>query len=378
MTGPLDALRGGDRLEPARLDDFIARHRFPLVDETGVTFIYRGDADEVRLQHWVFGLESSQALDRIPHSDLWPLRLELPRNSRIEYKFDVIRNGHGEWVRDPLNPREASDPFGANSVCEAFGYQRPDWTLPQPGVRSGHIEEVHIDSAAFGDRRNVHVYLPAQYRTSRRYPLLVVHDGPDFHHYGALQVVLDNLIDALEVGPLIVALSRPHRREREYAGDERHTRHLNDELLPALAARYPLIDHPESRALLGASFGAVASLHAAWQRPGTWGALILLSGSFAFSDIGEHRRGRVFDPVVRFVNEFRRCPGTPAARAYVACGVYESLIYENRSMVPLLQEHGMDVRYAEVRDGHNWENWRDRMRDAMSWVFPGPLWMMYE
>ena len=47
-------------------------------------------------------------------------------------------------------------------------------------------------------------------------------------------------------------------------------------------------------------------------------------------------------------------------------------------MVPLLHEHGVEVRYAEVRDGHNWENWRDRLRDGLSWTFPGPLWMVYE
>jgi len=29
-------------------------------------------------------------------------------------------------------------------------------------------------------------------------------------------------------------------------------------------------------------------------------------------------------------------PGRPAGRIYVSCGIYESLIYENRSLVPLL------------------------------------------
>ena len=53
--------------------------------------------------------------------------------------------------------------------------------------------------------------------------------------------------------------------------------------------------------------------------------------------------------------------------------MYESLIYENRSLVPLLQATGMDVRYVEARDGHNWENWRDRLREGLSWLFPGPL-----
>ena len=49
-----------------------------------------------------------------------------------------------------------------------------------------------------------------------------------------------------------------------------------------------------------------------------------------------------------------------------------------RSLVPLLQGTGMEVKYVESRDGHNWENWRDRLREGLSWLFPGPLWMIYE
>jgi enterochelin esterase-like enzyme len=78
------------------------------------------------------------------------------------------------------------------------------------------------------------------------------------------------------------------------------------------------------------------------------------------------------------VNEFRARPGVPAEKMYLSCGIYESLIYENRSIVPLLTAQGIDVRFEEVRDAHNWENWRDRLRPGLSWLFPGPLWMVYE
>ena len=99
----------------------------------------------------------------------------------------------------------------------------------------------------------------------------------------------------------------------------------------------------------------------------------------AFSDIGhQNKRGPVFDPVVKFMNEFRLKPGKPAEQVFLSCGVYESLIYYNRSMVPLLQETGMQVRFREANDGHNWENWRDRLRDGLSWLFPGPLLLVYE
>jgi enterochelin esterase-like enzyme len=130
---------------------------------------------------------------------------------------------------------------------------------------------------------------------------------------------------------------------------------------------------------MGASFGAVAALSTACRYPGFFGRLLLQSGSFAFTDIGDrNHRGPLFDPVVAFMNRFRAEPTAVAERVFVSCGMYESLIYENRSLVPMLLGTGMDVRYVEARDGHNWENWRDRLREALSWLLPGPFLLVYE
>ena len=361
-----------------RWQAFSAGRRLPLVDPSGVTFAFWGSADEVQLRSWISGLPTAQPLERVPDSDLWVLHLELPPQSRIEYKFELRRGGHSEWIIDPLNPVTASDPYGANSVCQAFGYERPDWTQDEPLARRGTVDELRIASRAFDDERTLRVYLPARFRRTRRYPLIVVHDGHDYLRYAALRTVLDNLVHRLEVAPPIVALIDSPDRLREYSGHDAHADFLVHDLLPALRRGLPLEDTADSRCLMGASFGGVASLHAAWRHPGVFGRLLLQSGSFAFSEIGEHRRGPVFDPVVRFVNRFRADPGRPAERIYMSCGIYESLIYENRSLLPLLREHGIDVRYDEARDAHNWENWRDRLRSGLSWLYPGPLWMVYE
>ena len=71
-------------------------------------------------------------------------------------------------------------------------------------------------------------------------------------------------------------------------------------------------------------------------------------------------------------------PTAVVDRIYMSCGVYEPLISPNRSMVPVFRQTGMTVRYAESRDGHNWENWRDRLGDGLSWLFPGPQKFVYE
>jgi enterochelin esterase family protein len=230
----------------------------------------------------------------------------------------------------------------------------------------------------FGGSRPIDVYLPARFRAQRRYPLLIVHDGADYLAFASLRAVLDNLIHRLEVPPLIAAMTQSPDRMREYAADDRHCEFVVDELLPQLEQWFPLVQKPAARGLLGASFGAVAALHCAWRRPDSFGKLLLQSGSFLFTEIGEHEAGPAFDPVVRFMNEFRQQPGRPAEQAFVSCGVYESLIYYHRSLVPLLQDAGLQVRSREANDGHNWENWRDRLREGLSFLFPGPLWMVYE
>lgn len=372
----IDAFIAGPKTKEA-VDAFVRTHQFPIVEGASITFVYRGHADAVSLRHWVFGLPSSQPLTRIADTDLWSLTLELPVKSRIEYKLEVVRGGHGEWIEDPLNPKRTRDPFGANSVAHGAGYEVPEWVHPDPDVRPGHLDELFFDSKTFG-RRGVQIYLPARYRKSRRYPLLVVHDGGDYVRYAGLKVVLDNLMDRAEIPDLVVALVDSPDRLREFANDPRHASYLTDELVPFLEKRLPLEGRPQGRCLMGASFGAVAALSTAWRRPGFYGRLLLQSGSFAFADIGDrNHRGPLFDPVVGFVNAFRSAPIAVSERMFVSCGTYESLIYENRSLVPVLQATGMDVRYVEARDGHNWENWRDRLREGLSWLFPGPLLLIY-
>ena len=374
----LDELRGRGPITPEDVDAFITSNTFPLVDPHGVTFVYRGDARSVQLRNFVYGLPTAQPLERMDGTDLWSLRIELPPQSRLEYKFEVDSDRVSGWILDPLNPATAADPFGANSVCSGYGYVRPQWTLHDADARAGTIEEIHFASAAFGGSRMVRLYLPARFRRTHQYPLLIVHDGDDFVRFADLQIVLDNLIHRLEIEPMIVALTQSPDRLKEYAADERHATFVTTELVPQLESRLPLIATPAARALMGASFGGVASLYTAWRHEGVYGKLLLESGSFAFSDVGQHRRGPVFDPVVAFMNEFRKVPGLPAQQWFVSCGIYESLIHENRAMLAVLQGKRVQVRYREVPDGHNWENWRDRLQDALTWLFPGPLWMTYE
>ncbi len=378
MKTPIDEFLEGPKTAEA-VQQFLDSHQFPIVRDGTGTFVWRGEADAVQLRHWIYGLASSRDLQRIEGTDLWHLSMPFPPGSRVEYKFEVSRDGQGRWIRDPLNPHLARDPFGANSVAHGEDYTVPEWVHPNNEFPSGFYKNISFPSEVFG-RRVLRLYLPARYRTTRRYPLLIVHDGGDYLKYASLGHVLDNLMARREIPDMVVALTDSPNRLVEYANDADHAYFLTEELVPFLEGEFSLRTQPQYRCLMGASFGAVATLSTAFRYPGFYGRLLLQSGSFAFTDIGEDnpRRGPAFDPVTRFMNEFRADPSAISERVFVSCGMYESLIYENRSLIPLLKSTGMNVRYREARDGHNWENWRDRLREGLSWLFPGAFLMIYE
>ena len=366
-------------VDAAAVDAFLAAQEIPIIEGSRCTFLHRGEADEVHVSHRVVGLPHRIPLQRLEGTDLWWVTIELLEGSRVEYRIEVTRDGHTHDQNDPLNPRLAHNPFGANSVCAAAGYSEPWWVQHDDEARPGVLEELRFGSRALDREVHLSVYLPARFRRTARYPLLIVHDGSDDLRFAAAKTALDNLIHVLDVASLVVAFVDPRDRLVEYPDHAGHARFVASELLPDLARRLPLVDSPRARGLMGSSFGGVATLSTAHRHPRLFGSLIVQSGSFVFTDLPvDHGGGPAFDPVVRFMNRYRERPKRVAERIHMSCGVYEPLITPNRAMVPVFRSTGMEVRYVEARDGHNWENWRDRLRDALSWVFPGPQKYFYE
>ncbi len=383
MRGVLELIRSMEA-EPDKRDDaawaFVREQTFPIVDDhQAVFFWFDGEpTHKVFLIHWVFGLESRQELVRIGDSQAFYLPLELPSDARVEYKFELQRDYKTYLVRDPLNPKMAMDPFGSNSVAEMGRYTVPPWTRPEVGMRPGRMESFDLRSKVWGDRRRTRVYLPAEYKPHKQYPLLVCQDGADYLKFAAFKTVLDNLIHRHEVAPLVVAFTNGSmHRNAEYGANPKQVEFLCEELLPAVRKRYGVTTDRGQTGLMGASFGGVSTLFTAFERPEVFGKLLLQSGSFLFTDVGHHDRGPLWDPVAEFVGRFRQDPARVDAKIYMSCGTFESLIYYNRSLFPLMRNAGLPVRFVEARDGHNWIAWRDRLREGLVTLFPGHLWMWY-
>ena len=67
----LESLRQEALADPGAIDRFLAGRAFPLVEDRTCTFVYRGEADAVRLRHWVYGLPSTPAFTRLDGTDLY-------------------------------------------------------------------------------------------------------------------------------------------------------------------------------------------------------------------------------------------------------------------------------------------------------------------
>jgi enterochelin esterase-like enzyme len=372
MTLAIDQLCGSAPLDQAAVDRFLARREVPIVEGARCTFLYRGEADEVFLNHRMFGRPDHLPLRRVRGTDLWYLVLELPGGARVEYQLEVARGGQREQLNDPLNPKLSRSPLGGSSILYAHGHQIPDWTQPDPKAPPGSLTELVVASRALRRDGRVTLYRPPRFRRSGRYPLLIVHDGSDYLQYAQAKTVLDNLIHRQEVAELVAAFVDPGDRLTEYANSAAHARYLTAELLPRLEADLPLAGGPSGRGLMGASFGAVASLATAYRQPEVYGSLLLQSGSFVFTASQDRDGGPSFEPVVRFMNRYRARPRRIADRMFISCGEFEPLITVNRAMLPVFESTGMAVRYLEAPDGHSWENWRDQLRAGLSWIFPGP------
>jgi enterochelin esterase-like enzyme len=289
----------------------------------------------------------------------------------VQYQFELVTGKDSQRLNDPNNPLLSRSPVGDCSVCFGPGYVEPAWASVRTDTAPGQLVELRLHSQAQQRDNRVTVYLPAGFSLTARYPLLVVHDGGDYLGYAAMKAVLDNLIAAGDVAPLLAAFIYPGLRLTEYADDPRHAAWVARELVPELETRYPLEARATGRCLMGASFGAVASLATAVRYPQAFSALLLQSGSFVYSGpTVNHGEDSSFVPVITFVDSYRADPVRVADRCFISCGAYEDLIDANRGMLPVFQQTGMAINYVESIAGHSWEAGRDQLRDALRWIFP--------
>jgi enterochelin esterase-like enzyme len=147
----------------------------------------------VNLRHWVYGLPSSQPSPASRAPTIWHVTLAAAEARASNTSSRSSTTAAASGARTPSTRIAPRDPFGANSVAHGDGVHGPRVDAPDPASVPKAASDGSPSRAGLRASRG-QVYLPARFRPTRRYPLLVVHDGHDYLRYAALGAVLDNLI----------------------------------------------------------------------------------------------------------------------------------------------------------------------------------------
>jgi enterochelin esterase-like enzyme len=289
----------------------------------------------------------------------WELRLERPPVDRLEYLLELEQpDGRVERLPDPDNPLRAPGAFGEKSVIEYPEYEPPGW-LADESSHTGELRRLPLPSRLLGRATETLLWSAAETDPLEPFPLLVVHDGPDYAHYCEILRLFDHLVAFAELPPFRAALLPPPLDRNEmYSASARYARVLAEEWLPALADRAP---YPGRPVALGASLGALSLLHAHWTSPGLLGGLLLQSGSFFRRRFDAHESHVArFERITRFVSTVAGSSAGPdPIPVTLTCGTAEENLDNNRFLAGALAARGWHAPLVEHRDAHNWISWRD-------------------
>ncbi|MEI2610544.1 MAG: alpha/beta hydrolase-fold protein [Candidatus Promineifilaceae bacterium] len=347
-----------------RVDNYLATvEATPLTHGDRAVFLWQGEAQSVVLAGDMNGwnLDAAAAFQQIASTDLWYLEAIFHPSARLDYK--IVVNG-GNWQLDPLNPRTMLGGFGPNSELIM-----PDYVAPAElsgDAPAGTVTQHRLTSDTLGRARTFYVYTPAQFDPALVYPSLYVHDGTDYLHLIDASLILDRLIAAGEIPPLVVVFIPPLQREVEYRNNAPYVTFLADELLPFVQTEYHTSPDAGQTGTLGASMGGLISVYAAAVRPDVFGLVAGQSGAYSLDD----------DRVIQLI---ATRPQPIPVRFHLVVGTYETavggndqegnLLAANQRLVAVLESQGIVYRYAELPDGHSWGLWQRQLGAALRFLY---------
>ena len=304
------------------------------------------DAKEVSIAGDYTGWGTPKRLTKSKNQ--WSISFDLPDDARFEYKFIV----DGKWILDPANPKRFSGGLGDNSVYEGPKYMlhTNEGTPLHPMIR----QLLNIGG------RTIIVYKPEE---SAGLPMLVYGDGENYEAVGKVQNVVENLVEAKKIKPVILVLIPPVDRMKEYGGAWKvYADHLFNEWLPAVREATGASSAAKDLYVGGSSMGGVISLRLAEEYPDkVAGGVHSQSGAFLFDSPGID-----FHELADPDHLQKIAKGT---RLWFCWGQFEgSLTKANEKLMVTLKHMGLACGHKSTDEGHNWTAWRNRMEEGLTYL----------
>ncbi|MBV9122132.1 MAG: esterase family protein [Planctomycetes bacterium] len=242
-------------------------------------------------------------------------------------------------------------------------------------------------------KRQITVYIPAQYVAGTAAPFLVCHDGPTGKPNMQLPRILDNLIAQKRVPPLIAIMvangggdGQGSERGKEYdTMSGMYADYIETEVLPRVEknCEVKLTRDPDGRAVMGNSSGGSAALIMAWYRTDLYHRVLTTSGTFVNQQwpFNPETPGGAWDFHETIIPQSPKKP----LRIFLSVGDRDLLnpnvlrdgmhdwVEANHRMARVLKAKGYPYQYLFCRNaGHSVSNAQVQfLPHAIEWVWQG-------
>ena len=312
------------------------------------------------------------------------------------YSFDA----DGVKVLDPGNGEYARDGNKYDNWLMIPGAFSDSWEF-KADVPHGAVQSVWYPSPLLKEKgRRMYVYTPPGYVTGNtRYPVLyLLHGGggdeDQWINLGRTNVIMDNLIAAGKVKPMIVVMPNgnanqivaqgygygpiprpaPQRAPRAAPGgaagratppaggrgmtmtyEGSYPQSLVNEVIPFVDKNYRTIANEDNRAIAGLSMGGMHTVMATNNNPGVFGWIAVWSAGG--QDTPEFREA------------LTKLKESGVKQYYVAAGTTDFALSGSQALYKIAQEVGLKTSWHETPGAHYYLIWRVFLGDFGSMLF---------
>lgn len=341
----------------------------PVVnDDNSITFRVKApDAQKVILHFDEWDILSKPMVK--DGQGVWSITIEPVAPRLYQYLFEI----DGIRTIDFANPVVKAGTSVYGSVVEVHG--TPSRYDELQNVQHGEVHIVKYTSTSLKKPREMYVYVPAEYQKDRKkaFPVLYLrHGGGDNESSwvkdGRAAIILDNLIASGKAVPMLIVMSNG-LTDGSWAGGStvEGMDTLEEELLmdiiPTIEQNYKVEKNKKYRAIAGLSMG------------GGQAYVLGLRNLDKFSYIGQFSAGIIGDG--KFSHD-KYTPGVMDAPAninkqlqllWISCGTKDPRYDGHVAFVEELKQQGVNCEFHDAVYGHEWEFWRQQLRDFLQRLF---------
>jgi enterochelin esterase-like enzyme len=224
-------------------------------------------------------------------------------------------------------------------------------------------DNIRIHSNYLGYDLHYRVYQPNTIAAVSPLPVVFVTDGQYYLDELDMPEVMSKLVRTDAMKPVFAVFvdsrnpDKPYenRRDQQFMCNQDYALFFVNELLPTIQSKYPVSDKLQDRLIMGVSFGGINAA--------CFGILLpQVFNNLAMHSPASNKHMKV---IAKLYEESEKLP----LRIFLSVGTGNDSTTGVRRFKRVLDNKGYDVNYKEVPFGHESDNWRPLIDDALLTFF---------